>query len=273
VIGRLTLVAAVRRARKPGCKFDHITTLEGAEGTMKSTSIVTLAGIENFSDQTILTASDKEQQELVRGVLIYEIADLAGMRRTDVEKIKAFASRTHDRARPAYGRRRVDAPRRCIFMATTNEDEYLQSQTGNRRFWPVKTSITTAIDIDALRRDRDQLWAEAAEVETEGKPLVLPIELWNQASEAQDERRQHDPWNDILVNTKGEVYPTKDSLTEQEWIKVTDLLTRLEIKPDRASAEIYKRLKKVMKRLGWANGKHYFGTGEQERGYWRPPRQ
>ena len=138
-IGRLTLVAAVRRARKPGSKFDHILTLEGVEGTMKSTSIVTLAGIENFSDQTILTASDKEQQELVRGTWIFEIADLAGMRRAEVEKIKAFASRTHDRARPAYGRRRVDAPRRCIFIATTNEDEYLQSQTGNRRFWPVKT--------------------------------------------------------------------------------------------------------------------------------------
>ncbi len=136
-IGRLTLIAAVRRVKQRGCKFDHILTLEGDEGKMKSTSILALAGVENFSDQTILTASDKEQQELVRGVWIFEIADLAGMRRAEVEKIKAFASRTHDRARPAYGRRRVDAPRRCIFIATTNEDEYLQSQTGNRRFWPV----------------------------------------------------------------------------------------------------------------------------------------
>ena len=73
-IGQLTLVAAVRRARTPGCKFDHILTFEGK---MKSTSILTLAGVENFSDQTILTASDKEQQELVRGVWIFEIADLA----------------------------------------------------------------------------------------------------------------------------------------------------------------------------------------------------
>ena len=50
------------------------------------------------------------------------------------------------------------------------------------------------IDIEALRRDRDQLWAEAAEGEAEGKPLILPKELWGEASVAQDERRQHDPW-------------------------------------------------------------------------------
>jgi hypothetical protein len=266
-IGKLTLVAAVRRARRPGCKFDHILVLEGSEGTMKSTSIVVLAGVENFSDQTILTASDKEQQELMRGVWIFEIADLAGMKRSEVEKVKAFASRTHDRARPAYGRRRIDAPRRGILIGTTNEDEYLQSQTGNRRFWPVKTGT---IDIEALRRDRDQLWAEASKVEAENIPLSLPRDLWVEAGEAQNERRQHDPWDDILANTKGEIYRTKDGLTEQEWIKVTELLNRLDIKPDRASSELYKRLKKVMDRLGWSKGKHYFGGTEQERGYWRP---
>src|SRR5262249_29949799 len=150
---RATLIAAVRRIRQPGCKFDHILTLEGPEGKGKSTAIAVLAGVENFSDQTILSQSDKEQQELLRGIWLYEIADLAGLRRAEVEKVKAFASRTHDRARPAYGRRRVDAPRRCIFVATTNEDEYLKSPTGNRRFWPVAVG---SIDIEGLRRDRDQ---------------------------------------------------------------------------------------------------------------------
>jgi predicted P-loop ATPase len=269
-IGRLTLIAAVRRVRQPGCKFDHILTLEGAEGKMKSTSILTLAGIENFSDQTIISANDKEQQELVRGIWLFEIADLAGMRRAEVEKIKAFASRTHDRARPAYGRRRVDAPRRCIFIATTNEDEYLQSQTGNRRFWPVTTNT---IDIEALRRDRDQLWAEAVAMEIKGEPLTLPTELWGEASDAQDERRQHDPWDDILMNVEGILYPaTHDPLIEQEWVKVQELLFRLDIKPDRATTEVYKRIKNSMKRLGWMKGKHYFGGKEQQRGYSRAPK-
>jgi Virulence-associated protein E len=268
---KLTLVAAVRRVRKPGCKFDQILVLEGPEGVNKSTAIVVLAGIENFSDQTILTASDKEQQELVRGVWFFELADLAGMKRSEVEKVKAFGSRTHDRARPAYGRHRVDAPRRCVFIGTTNDDEYLKSETGNRRFWPLKVGT---IDIEALRHDRDQLFAEAAEVEAKGEPLTLPKELWAEAGVAQEERRQHDPWDDILAGASGVNYrSTDDGLTEQEWVKARDLLVQLQIAHDRATPELYKRLKRVMRRLGWESGKHYFCTPRQERGYWRPARQ
>ena len=124
--GRLMLLAAVRRARHPGCKFDQIVILEGKEGTGKSTALRILAGDENFSDQSILAVSDKEQQEAACGVWIYEIAELAGMRRTDSERIKQFAARTEDRARPAYGRIRVDVKRKCVFAATTNDQSYLR---------------------------------------------------------------------------------------------------------------------------------------------------
>ena len=149
--------------------------LEGPEGRGKSETIRILAGDDNFSDQTILPLHDKEQQEALQGVWLYEIADLTGIGRAEVEKIKAFASRTVDRARPAYGRSRVDRPRRCVFFATTNNETYLKSQTGNRRFWPI---VTGQIDLDALRRDRDQLWAEAAEVEAKNNNLMLPASLW-----------------------------------------------------------------------------------------------
>jgi len=232
---------------------------------MKSTAILTLAAEENFSDQTILTASDREVQELVRGVWLYEIADLAGMKRADVEKIKAFASRTHDRARPAYGRRRVDAPRRCTFAATTNEDQYLQSQTGNRRFWPVRTGN---IDIEALKRDRDQLWAEAAEIEAAGIRLVLPRELWEEAREAQDERREHDPWDDILGQVTGHLH-RNDRGEEEERISTAELLrVYLEVPPERQRTAEAKRLKQSMRRLGW-QGPGRVWLGKQECGYWR----
>jgi putative DNA primase/helicase len=82
--------------------------------------------------------------------------------------VKAFASRTHDRARPAYGRCRIDLPRRGVIWATTNNHEYLKSQTGNRRFWPISVAVIHPIDLDGLVRDRDQLLAEAAYFEEKG---------------------------------------------------------------------------------------------------------
>src|SRR5690606_5186613 len=104
-IGRLVLVAAVRRAREPGGKFDTIVVLEGRiQGEGKSTALAILAGRENFSDQDILALDAKAQMENVEGVWIYEICELEGMTRADVSKVKAFASRQEDRARPAYGR-------------------------------------------------------------------------------------------------------------------------------------------------------------------------
>jgi predicted P-loop ATPase len=121
-VGRKMLLAAVRRVRKPGCKFDFIVVLEGKQGILKSSLLRVLAGEENFSDAEILGTRKQEQQELIQGVWIYEIGELENMYRTDVAKIKHFASKQVDSARPAYGRHRVDRPRRCIFVGTTNDD-------------------------------------------------------------------------------------------------------------------------------------------------------
>jgi predicted P-loop ATPase len=102
-----------------------------------------------------LNVHDREAQEQLEGVWLHESADLTGLKKAEVEKVKAFASRQIDRARPAYGRVREDRPRRCTQWATTNDNAYLASQTGNRRFWPLPVG---RIDIEALRRDRDQFY-------------------------------------------------------------------------------------------------------------------
>ena len=190
-IGKIGLVAQVRRARRPGCKFDQVIVMESPEGHLKSTALSVLAGgSENFSDQTILGQNDKEQQELLRGVWVYEIADLSNIRKAEVEHVKAFASRTHDRARPAYGRAVVNLPRRCVVWATTNNSEYLKSQTGNRQFWPFAVGM---IDIEALKRDRDQLLAEAVALDNIDASIVLPKELWSAAAVEQEQRREARP--------------------------------------------------------------------------------
>lgn len=206
------MIAAARRARDPGCKFDNITVLEGEEGWDKSTAIRTLAGDEYFSDQTILGANDKEIQEQLCGIWMHEIADMTGMKKAEVEQVKAFASRQVDRARPAYGRTRENKPRRSIDWATTNDDEYLQSQTGNRRFWPLAVG---RIDIEALRRDRLQLLGEAAYYESKSESLILDQALWGDAKAEQEKRRVKHPWEDILANIPDEVDGCRNFTTGQ----------------------------------------------------------
>lgn len=264
-VSRISLTAAVHRAANPGCKFDQIIVLEGPEGRGKSSAIEILAGSENFSDQTVLSLDDRGQQEAVQGVWLFEIADLAGHGRADIERVKAFASRTYDRARPAYGRTRVDRPRRCIFFATTNDTTYLKSQTGNRRFWPVPCG---RIDLAALAKDRDQLWAEACE-RAENRPLVLDESFWSEAAALQDARRDHDPWDDALTGDLGFVFPTAQGY---EWRAMTYEIMdgRLKLPADRQNDVSAKRVAFVMRRLGW-DGPKTFREGKSTcKGYTRP---
>ena len=269
-VGRLALTAAVCRARSPGCKFDQIIVLEGVEGTNKSTAIELLAGKDNFSDQTILGLDDRTQMERLKGKWLYEIADLIGMSKSDVDAIKAFASRTVDRARAAWGRYVTERARRCIFFATTNDETYLKSRTGNRRFWPVRTG---RIDIEALRRDRDQLWAEAAQVEASCASLALPEHLWSVARAEQDKRQEHDPWDDILADVKcEEVCAASDGEGEEERI-ASDTLLRAKLSLDASRIRDWeaKRLSHCMRRLGWEGPTRMRIKGKVTRGYRRKP--
>ncbi|WP_287100403.1 virulence-associated E family protein [Mesorhizobium sp.] len=261
--GRAMLTAGVRRVRRPGCKFDYVLVLEGAQGRGKSSALKVLAGGEDFfSDEVVIGQSYKEQQELLQGKWIVELPELAGLNRSEVRGVKQFISKTHDRARGAFQRSVEEMPRRCIFIGTTNDAEYLRDTTGNRRFWPV---VTGKIDLKALREDRNQLWAEAAAAEPKTPdPITIPETLWTLAAERQAARVAADPWEDLLAST----LPAKAQRVGGELRTTTQAAFEcLGLTLVSAARRDTLRLADCMRRLGWEGPKVLWVDGSAMKGY------
>jgi predicted P-loop ATPase len=283
---RKAMIALVKRAREPGCKFDTIIVLESKEGFNKSSAWMVLAGDENFSDERILGKESREVQEQLSGIWIHENADLAGMKKADIESVKAYASRQTDIARPAFGHFVVKQPRHSIEVGTTNSSEYLQSQTGNRRFWPLE--VLKSIDIEKLRRDRMQLIGEAASYQAAGESVVLDESMWGDAGIEQEQRRVKDPWEDILANIPvwhKEIRGFSESKEPIEHlvlvihhegvleiVSAADIMKyMLDISIAHQTPATAMRLSTVMKQLGWDRYKNGQVTinGVRQKGYFR----
>lgn len=187
-MSRKHFVAAVARVFNPGCKYDYCLIMSGAEGIGKSTLLRVMGG--KWFNDSITTLEGKEGMEQLRRAWVVELGELSSIKRSDVEQVKAHLSKQVDIYRAAYARRVLEHPRQCVFCGTTNEALFLKGDTGNRRFWviPVVAELRKYRDwSEAIRRDRDQLWAEAVHYYKQGEPLYLSEEL-----EAQAKQRQQD---------------------------------------------------------------------------------
>lgn len=203
-VGEIVLIAAVRRIESPGIKFDEMLVLEGPQGVgQKSSALAALCPDPSwFSDDLPLNSDSKQVIERTSGKWLVEAGELSGMYRKEVEHLKAFLSRSVDRARLSYDKVTTERARHFVVIGTTNSDAYLKDSTGNRRFWPVRIS---GFDLDALARDRDQIWAEAVEREAAGASIRLDPALWPSATENQEQRRVFDPWEEIVAERIGDL--------------------------------------------------------------------
>lgn len=245
-VGALVLIAAVRRIRKPGAKFDEMLVLESPQGSaQKSSAIATLCpNQEWFSDDLPLSSDSQEVIERTSGHWLVEASEMSGMRGRDVEHLKAFLARPVDKARMAYDRIVTVRPRHFVLIGTTNNDKYLRDSTGARRFWPVKVPY---FDLEALRRDRDQLWAEAAAREALGGSIRLAKDLWPAAALEQEARRVVDPIEETILEAIGDAngkIPTS---------KVWGLLGLGD--PSRRTQDLNTRLGQVMHMAGFERKK------------------
>jgi Virulence-associated protein E len=185
--GRNWLISMVARALSPGCQVDSVVVLEGPQGVLKTSVFRTLGG-PGFKELTAdLESKDGEQQ--LRGVWLGEFSELRGLKRAEISRIKQFITNTVDHYRPSYAREEVDLPRRCVFVASTNELTWINDPTGARRFFPVEVG---RVDLEWLRANREQLFAEAVALYKAGRKWwVWPR---NATQMQQAERQVADPW-------------------------------------------------------------------------------
>lgn len=239
-VGRAWMVSAVARAFQPGCKADHGLILQGGQGVGKSRAAATIAKNDAWFADEIADLGSKDSAQDLRGKWLIELGELSAMRRGEVERIKAFMSRRVDHYRPSYGRYSQDFPRKCVFIGSTNESEYLKDDTGNRRFWPVTVG---RIDIDLLRRDIDQLWAEATATYRAGEKWWLTGDVEQAAQEEQDARREADPWESAVARfLVGKVLVTSSEV----------LSAAIGMDLARQDQAAQKRISGVLRRLGWS---------------------
>lgn len=190
----------VARIIRPGCKFDYVLVLEGKQGIKKSTSLGIIgspfAGAA-WHVETTMSTENKDFFMQMEGKVIIEFSEGETLSRTETKRLKAIITMQSDKYRPAYGRLSVDFPRRCVFAMTTNQDEYLKDETGNRRWLPV--ACEGIADVEWLSENLTQLYAEAYHRVTSLNETLheFPFE---ETSAAQRTRRIHDPNEDLIAH-------------------------------------------------------------------------
>jgi predicted P-loop ATPase len=185
------MVSAVARVREPGVKVDTVPTVVGPQGSGKSRTIAALCGVPAwFMDDLSTDLASKDTKDALRGKWIVELGEFPHVKK-EIDKVKQFFSSPTDRYRRSYDRVTQDWPRQCVFIATTNDLEFIDP-TGSRRFWPIE--ISKKIDTAHIMEDRDQLWAEADHVYQQGYQWWLKPNIEAIAAEQQDKFQEDDIW-------------------------------------------------------------------------------
>ncbi|ASX26120.1 virulence-associated E family protein [Candidatus Williamhamiltonella defendens] len=203
-VSRYMWTALAGRVLKPGIKADMVPILVGAQGSGKSSGVEALSPDPTFFTEISFAEKEDDLARKMRGCLVAEISELRGLNTKELESIKAFVTRTHEKWIPKFKEFATQFPRRSLSMGTTNEDEFLGDKTGNRRWLPVEVE---KVNVDAIKKDVIQLWAEAREV-------------FNKTGIQFEEAEQ-------LANQVHEKYFIKDAWQEiiEHWLDEPDLMT------------------------------------------------
>jgi predicted P-loop ATPase len=234
-----TLIRAVARAYKPGCKADEVTVLAGPQGFNKSEFLKALASPAWFCDD-FSDPRDKDHLLKLHESWIIEWAELHGLTKREATKVKAFITTSRDRIRRPYGREAEQIPRPSIMVGTSNDSEFLTDPTGNRRWWIIK--VNQKIPLELAREERDRIWGAAVALHKQGVTWWLDADQESQAEVVRKEYEAVDAWHELI----------ESYLDSRSEVSVNDIFANcLDIEPGQQDNPKRSRITNVLRRLGW----------------------
>ncbi len=249
-----TLVGAVRRLRKPGCRMDTTLVICGKQGLKKSTSVEELFG-EDFTRSQMPDLGGKDASVALAGFWAVELAELDRIIRAETSTVKEFLTRKYDDYRAPYGRTDERYPRQVVFVGTSNDEDFLRDATGNRRFWPI---VATKVDVELIRANRDAIWAEASALEAAGFPHWFDEKDEARAEAAREIHVVESPYHErVAAYCRGKDWVHSDDCYDQAIAKGNALLVAQKSRRETMGvADTLKRLgctrQSKFNRKGWA---------------------
>ena len=248
--GKAMLVAAVARAIKPGVRVKSMLVLIGPQDIGKSEVFAILGGKWFGPQHGEIKGDAQKAKEQCTKLWLIEMSELATIRDSSVDAVKDFVSTSEDTYRPAYGRRAMTMPRCCVFVGTANADEIFRDETGNVRFWPVK--IECDIDLEGLRRDREQIWAEAvAEYHAGFNWWITDENIKQIATSEQNARMVQDEWQSVISRWLDQ--PQQGLVNEYRLVDI--LVNGIGLDVANCGLLEQKRAASIMRRLGYLKKK------------------
>jgi len=190
------VIAAVARTYEPGCKVDNMLVMVSDQGIKKSTLFNALVPEDRYFADYLPNINHPDARAQLHGLVFLEIAELEALNNADTAAIKSFLTSRIDRFRPPYGRAPQDFARTCVFIGSTNKDEFLKDVTGARRFWPVR--VKKKADIKWIVENRDQIWAEAVERYKSGEQWWLDDTIGDMQEEIAEQFREEAVWESVI---------------------------------------------------------------------------
>ncbi len=240
--------AAAGRVLQPGIKADMVPVAVGPQGARKSSAVAAMVPAADFFTSIDLGSRDDDLARLMRGKLFIELGELKGLSSRDADHIKALITRQYEEWIPKYREMTIRYPRRHIFFGTTNRDDFLADETGERRWLPFRCGMC---DPDGVRDDLEELWAEARE-------LFLSHGVMHRLAEklAADEHasfESQDEWKGAVeawLNRPD--FESGRTPFDREWVTIREALTDAINLPDnRQRPQDMHRMKRVLIQIGY----------------------